>query len=99
MKEQEREKIKAMNLHGEELFRYCCNSSDRKLREDTEMILYASGDSEKAIKYLERIIYNNETLIYYYPMLYRTDEALAEAKKKIKGKKCIGGILDGGLYL
>jgi hypothetical protein len=99
MKEQEREKIKAMNLHGEELFEYCRNSNDRELWEDTKMILCASRDKEKTIKYLERIVYNNETLIYYYPMLYRTAKALAKAKKQIKGKESIGGILDGGLYI
>jgi hypothetical protein len=99
MEEQEREKIKAMNLHGEELFEYCRNSNDRELWEDTKMILCASHDKEKTIKYLERIVYNNETLIYYYPMLYRTAEALAKAKKQIKGKESIGGIEDGGLYI
>lgn len=99
MEEQEREKIKAMNLHGKELLEYCCNSSDRELWEDTIMIADASGDVEKTIKYLERIVYNNETLIYYYPTLYETAEALAEAEKKIKGKESIGSIEDGGLYI
>jgi hypothetical protein len=47
MEEQEREKIKAMNLHGEELFEYCRNSNDRELWEDTKMILCASHDKEK----------------------------------------------------
>jgi hypothetical protein len=32
-------------------------------------------------------------------MLYRTAEALAKAKKQIKGKESIGGIEDGGLYI
>jgi hypothetical protein len=100
MKEQEREKIKAMNLHGEELFEYClCKTTDKDLSFITLQLYLDSGKKKDISKYLERIIYNNENVVYYYPSLYETDEALAEAKKKIKGKKCIGGIPDGRLYL
>ena len=92
MKEQEREKIKAMNLHGEELYEYCIfKSNDIELSQETMMVLYASGDSEKAIKYLERIIYNNETLTYYYPEFME--------KNVIKDKELIGTIEDGALYI
>jgi hypothetical protein len=92
MKEQEREKIKAMNLHGKELYEYCIfKSNDIELSQETMMVLYASGDSEKAIKYLERIIYNNETLTYYYPEFME--------KNVIKDKELIGTIEDGALYI
>ncbi len=100
MKEQEREKIKVMNLHGEELVEYCwCKTTDKDLSFITIQLYLNLGKEKDVSKYLERIIYNNENVVYFYPTLYETAEAFAEAKKKIKGKKFIGSIPDGELYL
>ena len=100
MKEQEREKIKAMNLHGKELFEYCCwKSSDRELSNIAMILLLDGVNREKIGEYLERIIYNNEVVISYDFLDIETAEDEVKAKAKIKGKECIGGGEDFLLYL
>lgn len=48
MKEQEREKIKAMNLHGEELFEYClCKTNDRELSDIAHHFIFNDRTMEK----------------------------------------------------
>lgn len=101
MKEQEKEKIKAMNLHGEELFEYCLGkTNDRELSNIAVQFIFNNRTMEKKCEYLERIIYNNENVVFYYPMWACMDAKYkAEVKAKIKGKEYIGSGYGGEMYL
>ena len=101
MKEQEREKIKAMNLHGEELFEYClCKTNDRELSSIAHHFIFNDRPMKKKCEYLERIIYNNKNVVFYYPMWASMDAKYEdEIKAEIKGKEYIGNGYDGEMYL